>query len=125
MKMQIWKVYISDGWMGAIHGQLYPIYEGYIPELELTINHLTSFIHHPEDGENTRYKKRDLETRMENEPLPSVVPRPELMCEVELSPEQISDAKIIASEDSPEDRLRQVIASLLKKQNLETSDYED
>lgn len=57
MEMQIWRIYASEGVMGAIHGQSFPIYEGYVPDLMLTVNQVTSFV----NKDRSRYEKRDPE----------------------------------------------------------------
>jgi hypothetical protein len=36
--VEIWTLYISDGLMGAIHGQFHSIREMYVPALDLTVN---------------------------------------------------------------------------------------
>ncbi len=115
MKLQIWKIYISEGVMRAIHGQSYPIYEGFVPDLKLAINQATSFV----DEDSSRYEKHDAATQI------TPTPQPELICEVEMSRTQIEDAKILAGEDDPETRMCKLIATTLKGQNLDASDYEE
>lgn len=115
MKMQVWKVYISEGAMDAIHGGSHAIYEGFIPDLKLTVNQMTSFV----NGNNSRYKERSEKEQMVSNP------QPELMYEIELSRTQIEDAKILASEDNPEDRMRRIIATTLIKHNLDASAYNE
>lgn len=110
MKMQIWKIYISEGMMDANHGGSHPIYEAFVPELKLAINHLTSFVCKDDSRYNTIPE------------LPPDNPYPKLICEVELSRTQITDMKQIAGEDNPEDRIRQLIRDILKEENLDPED---
>lgn len=117
MKMQIWKVYVSSGIMGAIHGESFPVYEGYIPELKLTVNEMTSFVY-DEEGDNPRYKPHAPSDMLVDSP------QPEFICETELNEEQIKDARMLATpEENPEERTRDLINSILKEHNI--SDYLD
>lgn len=119
MKMQIWKVFLSEGVIGAIHGQSFPVYEGFVPDLKLTINHVTSFVNdEDEDGKIFRYQEGG-----ENQLVKS--PDPELICEIELSRTQIEDMKMLAMEDNPEKRVRKLVASVLKEHKIDASDYEN
>lgn len=121
MKLQIWKIYVSEGVIGAIHGQSYPIYEGFVPDLKLTVNQLTSFV----NESNSRYKSQDSERQEGSEPLLVDSPPPKMICELELSRAQIEDVRCLANEASPENRIRQLIATTLKDKNLDASDYDD
>jgi len=115
MEMQIWKVYVSEGVMGAIHGQSFPIYEGFVPDLMLTVNQVTSFV----NDDRLRYEKSDPEKQLVE------TPQPELICSIELSHAQIEDLKILASDDDPETRIMRLIRDTLKEKGLDASDYED
>lgn len=114
MKMQIWKIHIVEGVIGAVHGFSHQIYEAFVPNLCLSINHVTSFVN---EG-HSRYEKHDEADQL------VASPPPEMICEIELSRAQIEDMKILASEDNPEDRARQLIQTTLKDYNLDASDYE-
>lgn len=115
MIMQIWKVYIAEGVIGASHGMAHPIYEAFVPNLRLSVNSVTSFI----NKDYSRYEKTNEVNQL------VATPQPELICEVELSRIQIEDMKILASEDNPEDRVRHLIRTTLKNKNLDASDYEE
>jgi len=117
MKMQIWKIHISEGVMDAIHGGSHPIYEACVPELKLAINYLTSFVLDESD-----FIERYM--RCSNDEL-TKSPPPKLICEVELSRAQIADMKQLASQDSPEDRIQQLIGDVLEEKNLSTDGYKD
>lgn len=112
MKMQIWKIYVSDGLMDAIHGGSHAVYEGLVPELKLTVNQVTSFV----NDDCSRYEEPNHQL--------TPTPLPELVCEVELSRDQIEDVRLLAGEDNPEDRIRQLIATTLKDKSLDASNYE-
>jgi hypothetical protein len=118
MKLQIWKIHVVEGVMGAIHGQSYAIYEAYVPELKLTVNHVTSFV----NENDSRYLPKNDDEKEE-----SLIetPDPELVCVVEMSRSQIEDAKALASEDSPFDRTCSLIASILKENDIDTEQYDD
>lgn len=115
MKMQIWKVHITEGFMAAIHGQSFQTYEGFVPDLKLVVNYGATFV----DEDCSRYEEINPEEQL------VITPKPELICEIELSRAQIEDAQTLASENSPTDRLRQLIAATLKDKSLDASDYED
>ncbi len=115
MEMQIWKVFVSEGVMGSIHGQSFPVYEGFVPDLMLTVNQVTSFV----NDDRSRYEPHEPETQLVK------TPQPELVCSIELSRSQIEDLKILASEDDPETRITRLIRDTLKEKNLNTSDYEN
>lgn len=114
MQLQIWKIYVCEGIIGAVHGSSYPIYEAFIPDLKLSINQVTSFI----NEDNSRYENHDPEEQI------VATPQPEMICEIELSRAQIQDVKILANEDNPQDRMRQLIAATLREKNLDSEDYE-
>lgn len=115
MEMQIWKVFVSEGVLGAIHGQYFPIYEGFVPDLMLTVNQSTSFV----NEDRSRYERHDPENQL------IATPQPELICSIELSRAQIDDLKILTSKDDPETRIMKLIKDTLKEKNLDASDYED
>lgn len=115
MQMQIWKIYVSEGALGAIHGFAAPIYEAYVPDLKLTVNYATSFV----NEDSSRYESRAPEEQMVQ------TPDPELVCEIELSRSQIDDLKALAGEDNPEIRIQKLIAQTLKEKGLNASAYED
>lgn len=120
MKLQVWKISIVEGIIGAVHGHSYTIYEGYVPDLKLTINHVTSFVN---EEDSKRYKSNTEED--DNRALPLNQHDPKLICEIELSRAQIGDMKALANEDGPYERSMALIASTLKECKLDTSDYED
>ena len=115
MKLQIWKVYVSEGVMGAIHGSSYPIYEGFVPDLKLTINQIASFI----SEDCSRYEEHNPENQL------VVTPQPEMICQIELSRAQIKDVKTLAAEDNPKERIRRLIAGALNERNLDADDYDE
>lgn len=115
MKLQIWKRYISEGILGAIHGQIYPIYEGFVPELKLTINHTTTFV----SDDCSLYARHNADTRI----VPT--PQPEHICDIELDRSSIGDVIRLATLNEPERRIRQLIADSLRFNGLDASDYED
>lgn len=117
MKMQIWRIWITEGVMSAVHGQFFPIYEAYIPDLKLCINYVSSFL----DKAGARYQVKPDKKKLGM----AVQKDPELVHEFELSREQIEDARVLASDISPHDRLIELISTTLKKQNLDSSNYDD
>jgi len=117
MKLQIWKISVVEGVMGMIHGHSYSIYEGYVPDLKLTINHVTSFVN---EDDSKRYEARNDE---EKEGCVLDQHDPELIYEVELSRAQIEDVKMLAQEENPYDRMSNLVGSLLKERDLEADDY--
>ena len=116
MEMQIWKIYVTEGVIGALHGQHFPIHEGFVPDLMLTVNQATSFV----NDDSSRYEEHDPEDQ-----LVATIPQPEHICSIELSCAQIDDMKVLASEDDPETRITELIKNTLKEKNLDASDYED
>ncbi len=38
MKLQLWKIWVCDGWLAASHGMFHAIHEVYIPALGLALN---------------------------------------------------------------------------------------
>ncbi len=44
MKAQIWKIHVTEGVLGAVHGFFREIFEYYIPELGLAVNIETFFL---------------------------------------------------------------------------------
>lgn len=115
MEMQIWKIHVTEGVIGASHGFYSPIYEGFVPDLMLTVNQVTSFV----NDDHSRYEEHMQEHQFVE------TPQPELICSIELSRAQIEDLKILASEDDPETRIMKLIGDTLKEKNLDASDYEE
>ncbi len=72
MKAQIWKIYISDGVMDAIHGGSRPIFEMYIPDMKMCINYAHYF-----SCDSDKYSPHEGET------IPADLPDPELVLEIE------------------------------------------
>ena len=113
MEMQIWKIHVTEGVMGAVHGHYFPIYEGFVPDLMLTVNQVTSFV----NDDSSRYEKHDSKDQL------VATPQPELICSVELSRAQIDDMKVLAGEDDPEARITKLIGETIKEKGLDASDY--
>lgn len=117
--MQIWRISVTDGALEAVHGMSYLIYEGYVPDLKLTINKVTTFVN---EDDSKRYENRNDE---EKEECLLDQPDPELICEIELSRSQIEDAKALTDQDGPYERLTKLIASTLENNKLDTDGYEE
>lgn len=84
MKIQMWKIYVSEGIMGAIHGCFFPMLEMYVPELKLAINEHAEFL-----VDEDRYApKNKIILNEEDLDLSKDLPDPELLAEKEL-PEQL------------------------------------
>lgn len=114
MKMQIWQIYVSDGIMAAIHGSYYPIYEAYVPDLKLSFNHLTWFINNC-----SRYKsasEHDSQTAVDT-------PDPKLICEVELSREQIDNFKSLINPSNPSKKIATLINKTLATHGIDSPHY--
>jgi len=114
MKMQIWQIFLSEGTIAALHGQVAPVYEGFVPDLMLTINYVADFV----NEDKSRYEAKEPDQQIVE------TPDPQLMCEFEMSAAQIADAKKLAG-DGPDNRLRQLICSKLQELDLDASSYED
>ncbi len=112
MKMQIWKIYVSEGTIAAVHGFSHPIYEAYIPDLKLSVNH----VHHFVNEDSSRYEEHIEEDQI------TATPQPELICEFEMNRIQVDDARACLTR--PEDRIREIVMEQLKKRNIK-SDYKD
>lgn len=116
MKMEIWKIWLSEGLMAANHNQYFSVYEGYIPELKLTVNFQTSFV----NEDDSRYHRASDEKDIFVPPN-----KPEHCFDIKLTQDQILDARMLSDEDAPEDRLAKMIGTALKEHNLDASDYEE
>ena len=114
MQMQIWKIHVTEVVMAAIHGHYFSVYEGFVPDLMLTVNQAASFV----NDDSSRYEASD--------PVDQLVatPPPELICSIELSRAQIEDLRILTGEDDPETRIKQLIATTLKEKDLDASAYQ-
>ncbi len=82
MKAQIWKVYVSEGTLAAVHGFCSPILEMYFPEIGLCVNEKAFFLHYPDRYENKHDMINDS-------------PAPELVSETEVPDELIPKLKIL------------------------------
>lgn len=100
MIMQIWRLYVTEGILAITHGAYFPIHEMYIPDLGLAVNSHTSFLVKDED----RYKQKD------NHP----PQKPKLICEVEMTDVQISDATNLASIAHTERRLQAALSKIVE-----------
>jgi len=125
MKMQIWKIHVTNSVTDMVHGNFFSVYEGFVPDIGLTINHVTHFVNDESNGRG-RYDKKTCDKKSHCDKSPMCkCPDPQLICEIELSNDQIEDLQRLASPERPETRIRKLIAETLEEQKIDNSDYKD
>jgi len=107
MKMQIWKIWIAESPMDAIHGFYKHIYEAYVPDFKLAINYLTYFTLKTDSYPKERSAEKEAE----------------LVAEIDLTPVQIEYCSQMADATDPHSVMRSAICNLLNEKDLDSSDY--
>ena len=119
MKAQAWKIWISDGWLGASHGMFYPVVEIYIPELQLAMNE-SGFHVWDDDRYSPKIITLDefaLDHEWENH-------QPQLLREIDVDGETVSAARSVVDAIQAEEKLAEKITTLFGDL-FEVEDEED
>lgn len=93
MKVQLWEIWITEGMMGAIHGNFYPIKEFYFPELKMACNQ--AGFHRANENRYSRESLNEEERSLDpeyNEHLPKFLQESNLPDELAVMAKTLSDS---------------------------------
>ncbi len=103
-KVQVWRLWVAEGFMAAVHDSYCPIVEIFVPDLNLHINKSHYFL-----GGQGRYEIKKEDKNF----LGSEYPSPELLAETDLPDDVLQSLQLIRQAKLKEGEIRVRLADIL------------